>query len=110
MGYFAKIMDENKKIRDLYEKLLSAPIYSFPNKNSMGSFKPSVTEKHAVYIIYNPKDIVVHVGRSIRGRKGLVQRLNNHLYGNSSFTIECLSGKGKQGSTKGEQYNVSNTL
>ncbi len=62
----------------------------------MQSFKPPVTEKHAVYIIYNPEGIVEHVGRSVRGRKGLVQRLTNHLYGNSSFVIKHLSGKGKK--------------
>ena len=39
---------------------------------------------------------MLHVGRTHRGKKGLHQRLCNHLYGASSFTVEYLKGVGKK--------------
>lgn len=32
--------------------------------------------------------------RTVRGKRGLYQRLNNHLHGRSSFVIKALNGKG----------------
>ncbi len=53
-----------------------------------------VPDLHGVYIIYSPKGRLVHVGRTVRGKRGLYQRLNNHLHGKSSFVIKALDGKG----------------
>ncbi|MEH2510169.1 excinuclease UvrABC nuclease subunit [Nitrobacteraceae bacterium AZCC 1564] len=53
-----------------------------------------VPDLHGVYVIYNPKGRVSHVGRTVRGKRGLRQRLNNHLHGASSFVIKALRGKG----------------
>jgi len=47
-----------------------------------------------VYVIYNPKGTVLHVGRTPRAKKGLRQRLNNHLLGQSSFAHKYLKGRG----------------
>jgi hypothetical protein len=47
-----------------------------------------------VYVITDPKGRVVHVGRTLRGRRGLYQRLRNHLQGQSSFVLLYLGGKG----------------
>jgi len=47
----------------------------------------------AVYII-RKGEIVLHVGRTLRGKYGLYQRLKNHLYGASSFTDKYLKGNG----------------
>jgi hypothetical protein len=49
---------------------------------------------YGVYVIYDPKGRVAHVGRTVRGKRGLYQRLNNHLHGKSSFVIKALDGKG----------------
>jgi hypothetical protein len=46
-----------------------------------------------VYIIYK-EEVVLHTGRTLRGKDGLQQRLKNHLHGSSSFTVEYLKGKG----------------
>jgi hypothetical protein len=46
------------------------------------------------FINYNPPDKVLHVGRTPRGKKGLRQRLNNHLHAGSSFTLKYLDGHG----------------
>ena len=45
-----------------------------------------------VYVI-RKSDAVLHVGRTLRGKNGLYQRLKNHLHGSSSFTHEYLKGK-----------------
>lgn len=37
----------------------------------------------------------MHVGRSVRGREGLAQRLGNHLRGQSSFAKSYLKGNGR---------------
>jgi hypothetical protein len=47
-----------------------------------------------VYVIYNARGKVLHVGRTPKGAKGLHQRLSNHLHGASSFTIKYLEGHG----------------
>ena len=46
-----------------------------------------------VYVIRNSSGMVVHVGRTVRGRSGLAQRLRNHLQGQSSFVQKSLAGK-----------------
>ena len=47
-----------------------------------------------VYVIYNPRGQVVHVGGTPRGKRGIAQRLENHLHGKSSFVEQHLDGKG----------------
>ena len=49
---------------------------------------------HGVYIIYSPNGRVTHVGRTVRGKRGLRQRLNNHLHGASSF-VYLMHGAGR---------------
>ena len=39
------------------------------------------------------EEVVLHVGRTQRGKNGLRQRINNHLHGASSFHIEYLKPK-----------------
>jgi len=65
---------ESHKIISLFEKLVSTEYHYFPEKGKM-----NVTEKHGVYIIYSPKDEVLHVGNTPSGRNGLNQRLYNGL-------------------------------
>jgi len=54
----------------------------------------SAPDTHGVYVIYAPRGTILHVGRTVHGKKGLHQRLNNHLHGSSSFAKQFLGGKG----------------
>ena len=36
----------------------------------------------------------MHVGRTVTGKRGLKQRLFNHLHGRSSFVIQSFAGSG----------------
>jgi excinuclease UvrABC nuclease subunit len=79
-------------IRKLYRQLLRCRPTPFPRAGE----RLVVPDKHGVYIIYASRGTVLHVGRTLRGKRGLRQRLNNHLHGNSSFTIQFLRGKGSK--------------
>ena len=50
--------------------------------------------QQGVYIIYSPSGRVMHVGRTPKGRRGIVQRLGDHLHARSSFTNVHLDGDG----------------
>jgi hypothetical protein len=85
---------EPKKIHQLLQKLINSESHSFPPK-----YQPlKAPTKHGVYIIYNSQYEVVHVGRSVKGKNGLHQRLTDHLHANSSFTINYpeLEGDGSK--------------
>ena len=51
------------------------------------------THRQGVYILLDEKNKVAHVGRTLRGKNGLRQRLNNHLRGQSSFVRNYLEGQ-----------------
>lgn len=72
--------DELQAIKRLFVLLGGQPQKVFPSTGS--NIDAPVTQ--GVYVIRYNK-IVVHVGRSVSGRKGLKQRLGNHLRGRSSF-------------------------
>lgn len=80
---------EKKAVRADFLKLTNAGRYHFSPEDL-----DKIPIKQGVYIIYSPREHVVHVGRTYRGRKGLQQRIKNHLHGSSSFTIEYLKGRG----------------
>ena len=82
-------MIESIKIMKLYEKLISSKQLLFPEKG-----KVKVSENQGVYIIYNPNEIVLHVGNTPSGVKGLNQRLYNHLTNTSSFSRSYLVPNG----------------
>ena len=71
-----------EKVKEKFGKLLRAKIKSFPAQQHQ--FKE--TEERGVYVIYGPHGKVLHVGGTPRGRRGIRQRLSNHLHGQSSFT------------------------
>ena len=79
-------------IHKLYLQLLKAQPCRFPKLGEL----LAVPDKHGVYIIFSPRGTVLHVGRTVRGKKGLSQRLNNHIRGNSSFTNQFFRGKGSK--------------
>lgn len=85
---------EPHKIQALFKKLIAQKSHEFPQRGYTASL--GVPIKQGVYIIYNLKREVVHVGRTLRGRLGLRQRLDQHLLRNSSFTIQYLKGRGSK--------------
>jgi len=80
---------ERQEIKNLFTDLCKQPMLPFPQHRK----KLEAPLKPGVYII-REGDIVLHVGRTLRGKKGLHQRLTDHLHGNSSFTQDYLRGKG----------------
>lgn len=80
---------ESLEIKRLFKELGKQEKRSFPKKRQALD-APSA---HGVYII-RTRQLVLHVGRTLRGKKGLYQRLKDHLYGASSFTNEYLRGDG----------------
>jgi len=83
---------EPKAIKAKLNQLLKSPLLRFPTSGE----RLKVPHLQGVYIIYDPKGRVAHVGRTVRGKRGLHQRINNHLHGRSSFVINALKGKGAQ--------------
>ena len=77
---------ENHPIYKLHRKLLKELTHKFPMKG----VKLDITCKQGVYIIYNHKNIVMHVGKTNSAKGGLNQRMNDHLGKNSSFTKNYL--------------------
>ena len=72
---------EAKRLRSKFNKLTRSAITNFPDRGPVK--RPT---KRGIYVIYGPREQILHVGGTPRGRKGLSQRLSNHLYGQSSFT------------------------
>jgi hypothetical protein len=69
-----KKSNEPSLIDGLFEMLTSSDFHIFPLRGKM-----NVSDKHGVYIIFSPKNEVLHVGNTPSGRKGLNQRLYNHI-------------------------------
>ena len=67
-------LNEPEIIKNLFEELILSEHHIFPTRG-----KINITEQHGVYIIYNPQNEVLHVGNTPSGRKGLNQRLYNHI-------------------------------
>lgn len=79
-------------VRQLYRRLVRVRPVPFPTAGE----RLDVPDLHGVYVIYSPRGDVLHVGRTVRGKQGLRQRLNNHLHAGSSFTIRFLRGDGSK--------------
>lgn len=80
---------ESKEVKILFDKLCVQPKLSFPQFRQL----LNAPSKQGVYII-RKEETVLHVGRTLRSRNGIHQRLKNHLHGSSSFTNKYLKGKG----------------
>ncbi len=81
-------MSEPEEIMNLHNTLVKSSNLPFPQKG-----KVNVSTEQGVYIIYNPKGEILHVGRTLRGREGLNQRLQDHLGNNSSFSQQYIKPK-----------------
>ena len=90
---------ECQEVKALFDRLCAQPKQSFPQYGQL----LNAPSKPGVYIICKKK-IVLHVGRTLRAKKGLHQRLGNHLHGSSSFTRQYLKGKGATLREDGHTY------
>ncbi len=83
---------ERKRIERLFAQLQKQPTCRFPKAGD----ELVAPAEHGVYVIRDRRNKVVHVGRTVRGRKGISQRLYNHLRGQSSFVNAHLDGHGER--------------
>ena len=88
-----EVVNEASRIKDLFDRLILAKPVPFPMERKS---LEAPDKEHGVYIIRSPRGKVLHVGRTVRVKKCLRQRLCNHLYAGSSFTNKYLDGNGKK--------------
>lgn len=81
---------EQKLVRACFAKLRRSPLKPFPIPRQ----KLDAPDRKGVYVIYDARGRVLHVGRTPKAKGGLAQRLSNHLSAASSFTKQYLKGKG----------------
>lgn len=79
---------EQAAIASLLAKLVAAERTPFPPKRE----RLDAPEKPGVYVIFDPRGRVLHVGMTPRARKGIRQRLRDHMARRSSFVKKYLSG------------------
>lgn len=80
-------MIEHEKIKELFQELLVQPKKLFPKEG----YDYEASKEKGVYVILKGLK-VLHVGCTPRARKGIGQRLRNHLQGKSSFVRKFLKG------------------
>jgi len=73
---------EQKRVKALYAKLIGSTLQTFPEYRG----KLNAPAGKGVYVIYDPRGKVAHVGSTPRAIGGIAQRLRNHMAGASSFT------------------------
>jgi GIY-YIG catalytic domain len=81
-------MHERNRIQQLLDALNQAPTHPFPR----GSESIRVPKRLGVYVIRDPAESVVYVGRTTRAKYGLHQRLRNHMAGKSALVKNHLNG------------------
>ncbi len=80
------MLKEQIELDKKFKKLEKSSNFNFDNLSQ-------IPTKQGVFIIYsNNKKTVLHVGRTVRAKNGLKQRLANHKYGQSSFVKQELNG------------------
>lgn len=77
--------NEPEIIKNLFKTLILSEFKIFPKKGIV-----KVTDKHGVNIIYSPENEVLHVGNTPSGKKGLNQRLYNHISCTGVFYVKYL--------------------
>lgn len=83
-------MTERLRIHRLLVELNKQSQLPFPSAR----LRINAPSAHGVYVIRGPRGRVLHVGRTLRGKNGLSQRLRDHLLGNSSFVKSYFGGRG----------------
>ncbi len=83
---------EQQDVRRRFARLMRAKRYRFPSHRERLFAPPH----HGVYVVFGPGNRILHVGRTVRGKRGLLQRLTDHLRGNSSFTASSFQRDGSK--------------
>ena len=83
---------EQEFVKALFIELEGSPLETFPALR--GELKAPCVQ--GVYVIYGPLGRVAHVGRTLRAKGGIAQRLRSHMSGTSSFAKISLKGKGSK--------------
>lgn len=78
-------MTECKVIRFLFDELINSESHLFPIKGAV-----KVSQKQGVYIVFGFKNEILHIGTTKYAKKGLNQRLTNHLRNQSSLSKNYL--------------------
>lgn len=81
---------ESEHVKNLFEQLEKAALQKFPESRKTLE-APTV---QGVYIIRDPENTIVQVGRTYGAENGIYRRLQDHLYGRSSFAENFFGGKG----------------
>lgn len=84
--------NERDAISQLLAELNTQPILPFPQEGT----PLQAPTGQGVYVIRSSRNRVVHVGRTVRGKAGLRQRLRNHLAAQSSFVNVWLEGRASE--------------
>jgi len=91
---------EQTIVRSYFTRLHRAPRRPFPANRQ----RLLCSKKQGVYLIFDPRGRIAHVGRTTRARAGIFQRLAAHMAGRSSFVIKFLKN---QRSSLREGYSFS---
>jgi hypothetical protein len=91
---------ELDNVKAKFAELIHSPLRCFPQSGA----RFTETNKRGVYVIYGPRGKVLHVGGTPRGKRGIFQRLFNHLHGQSSFTNKSQFLKKHGGSRLKDRY------
>lgn len=83
---------ELRKMQILFKALLCQKSCCFPKPDE----RLEAPIEQGVYVIYDAKQVVVHVGKTSKAKGGLKQRLGNHMQGKSSFARKYLKGEGRK--------------
>lgn len=81
--------DEKAIVREYCGRLRRARRVSFPQPGQ----RLNCPRCQGVYLIFDPRGRVAHVGRTTRAQAGLAQRLKAHLAGRSSFVVKFLANQ-----------------
>jgi hypothetical protein len=66
--------DEPEIISSLFKELMASEASEFPSRG-----RCNAPDRRGVYVIYGPQGHVLHVGRTPSAKRGLAQRLGNHM-------------------------------
>ena len=83
---------EAETVSTLFAKLMESPLQLFPESGQ----RLIAPDLRGVYVIYGPRGKVLHVGSTPRAKRGVAQRLRDHMAASSSFTKKYLKGDGSK--------------
>lgn len=83
--------EEHTRIVKLSDDLHEKDLCHFP---PLGT-RPDATDSKGVYVVCSPSKTPLHVWNTPRARRGINQRLENHLNGKSTFSRKYLRPKGE---------------